>query len=136
MIFLDLDGFKEINERFGHLVGNTVLKEVAELLQDSIRETDVVTRFGGDEFTIVLPETPTEDAVPVARRIRERIEDHVFSAVSEPVHISASFGIATYPDHAPSKLDLVEAADLAMYRAKSSDEQISIANTYPEEKNS
>ena len=117
--FIDLDGFKQVNDRFGHRVGSETLKEVADLFADSVRDTDVVARYGGDEFTIVLPETTAELALSTAERIRQRLAEQRFSGQSgEYFHLTASFGIAACPDHAQAAADLIEKADLAMYRAK------------------
>ncbi len=120
VIFIDLDGFKGVNDRFGHRVGSETLKEAANLLMDSVRDTDVVTRYGGDEFTIVMPNTDAEKASVSAERVRQKIADHQFRGGSENTfRLTASFGIASYPEcAADSAVDLLEKADLAMYRAK------------------
>ncbi len=119
LLFIDLDGFKAVNDNHGHLAGSRALVETAVVLRDSARETDVVARFGGDEFALVLPETNTQGAEFVARRIRERIADHRF-LVSEglDIHLTASVGIATLPDVARTPEELMAAADRAMYRVK------------------
>jgi len=119
VVFIDIDGFKQVNDRYGHRVGSETLREVGGLLADSVRETDVVARYGGDEFTIVLPETSAEKAVATAERIRLRIAEQRFGAASrQSFNLTASFGIAAYPNHAQAVADLIEKADLAMYEAK------------------
>jgi diguanylate cyclase (GGDEF)-like protein len=117
--FIDLDGFKGVNDRYGHRVGSETLREVADLLAVSVRETDVVARYGGDEFMIVLPETDAKKALGTVERIRQRLADQLFNGGSgHHFHLTASFGIAACPDHAQAMADLIEKADLAMYRAK------------------
>ena len=119
VIFLDLDGFKGINDQYGHLAGSGTLTEVGKILAQGVRESDILARYGGDEFVVVLPETPASGALVIAERLRRAIEEHRFL---EPqglaARISASFGISTYPDHALSPEGLIQKADQAMYRVK------------------
>jgi diguanylate cyclase (GGDEF)-like protein len=119
VIFLDLDGFKNINDQFGHLAGSGTLTEVGGILAQGVRESDILARYGGDEFVVVLPETPASGALVIAERLRRAIEEHRFlEAQGISARISASFGIATYPDHALSPEGLIQKADQAMYRVK------------------
>jgi diguanylate cyclase (GGDEF)-like protein len=120
LLFLDLDGFKQVNDRHGHLCGSRALVEAAGVIRGCARETDVTARFGGDEFAVVLPDTGSEGAVQVAERVRERIAAHPFLKVSDglDVRLTASVGVATLPDVAASAEELVKAADTAMYRVK------------------
>ncbi|HMZ79665.1 MAG TPA: sensor domain-containing diguanylate cyclase [Acidobacteriota bacterium] len=119
VIFLDLDGFKGINDQFGHLVGSNTLVEVGQLIYRAVRETDVVARYGGDEFVIVLPETNAAQAFIIAERIRARIEATTFQkGRGLTVHLTCSLGISAFPEHGTVAEDLVKWADQAMYNAK------------------
>ena len=121
LLFIDLDGFKAINDTHGHLFGSRALVEAAAVIRGSARETDVVARFGGDEFALVLPDTGGEGAFAVGERIRERIAAHKFLAGDGlDIHLTASVGVATLPDVAASAEELVQAADTAMYQVKDS----------------
>jgi diguanylate cyclase (GGDEF)-like protein len=118
-LFFDIDDFKSINDAHGHLVGSHVLMEMAAVILSSIRDTDMVARYGGDEFVVVLPETPIELAVFVAERVRDKIARHAFTGGRRlHLNLTASFGVATFPQHAPSPQQLVACADAAMYEAK------------------
>jgi diguanylate cyclase (GGDEF)-like protein len=118
-LFLDLDDFKRVNSLHGHLVGSHVLMEMAAVILSSIRDTDAVARYGGDEFVIVLPDTGTDLASTVAERIRAKIERHEFNGGrSLTLRTTASFGVAAFPEHAASPQQLIACADTAMYEAK------------------
>ncbi|MDX6269390.1 MAG: hypothetical protein QOD28_613 [Acidobacteriota bacterium] len=118
-LFFDLDDFKEINDRYGHLVGSHVLMEMATVILTGVRDTDVVARYGGDEFVVILPETGLEMAVRVAERMREKIAERVFTGGrSLRLHLTASFGLSAFPEHSQSPQQLIADADAAMYEAK------------------
>ena len=119
LLFLDLDGFKQVNDTHGHLAGSKALVEASVIVRASARETDVAARFGGDEFAVILPDTGREGAVAVAERIRDRICACKFLASDGlSIHLTASIGVATLPDVAASAEELLRAADVAMYRVK------------------
>lgn len=119
LLFLDLDGFKQVNDNHGHLCGSRALVEAGSIIRGCARETDVVARFGGDEFSVILPDTGSDGAVAVASRIRDRIALHPFlESDGLSLHLTASVGVATLPDVAASAEELIRAADTAMYRVK------------------
>jgi diguanylate cyclase (GGDEF)-like protein len=119
LIFMDIDHFKSINDNYGHLVGSKLLVEMGQLLIRSLRTIDIVARYGGDEFVIVLPQTVPNSAVQIAERIRKSVERNIFlKKEGYSLHLTASFGVASYPESAQSKEDLLRLADEAMYRVK------------------
>jgi diguanylate cyclase (GGDEF)-like protein len=121
LLFLDLDGFKQVNDSHGHLHGSRALVEAAAVIKRSSRETDVVARFGGDEFAIVLPDTDTAGALAVAARICDRIAAHRFLADEQlDIRLTVSVGVATLPPEGGSADELVRSADQAMYQVKAS----------------
>jgi diguanylate cyclase (GGDEF)-like protein len=119
IIFLDVDNLKEVNEKYGHLMGSKVLQEIAHRIILAVRGIDKVVRYGGDEFCIILPETDANGAYLVAERIKNTIAAKPF-LVSESLetYLTASFGIASFPKHATSKEELIKKADKAMFDVK------------------
>ncbi|HEX7509320.1 MAG TPA: diguanylate cyclase [Polyangia bacterium] len=121
VLFIDLDGFKPINDTEGHETGDWLLKAVAQRLSECLREYDTAARLGGDEFVILLPDlTQSEDAAQVAERIRTSLASPFLTDDKRRLEISASIGVSLFPDHAESARDLLHASDEAMYSAKKS----------------
>ena len=116
MLFCDLDHFKEYNDRNGHSAGDGALREVAHIIEQSVRNIDIAARYGGEEFVVVLVESSREEALIVGERIRARLEQSGLCAGDQP--LTVSIGIATYPDDAVRREELLDKADWAMYLAK------------------
>lgn len=121
VLFLDVDHFKSVNDRHGHVTGSRLLVEIAGVLESATREGDVVGRYGGDEFTVLLPEVDTPLAMNVAERIRATIANHRFLASSgTPLPITVCVGVASFPRHARDAQAILDMADRAMYIGKGS----------------
>jgi len=116
VIMIDIDQFKRLNDEFGHLLGDEVLRQVSSLLHQQLRKIDVVCRYGGEEFSILLSQTSPQHSLAVAEKLRRMVERWQFPGVPRPVTISA--GTANYPDHGTTRDDLVKAADAGLYAAK------------------
>lgn len=122
VVFMDLDGFKMVNDAYGHRAGSATLTEVAQVISRSVRDSDFVARYGGDEFVLMLPETSAKRALQMAERVRLRIAAHRFrGGVGADIYLTASFGVASFPEHATQAEKLIELADAAMYEAKQRD---------------
>ena len=126
VVFLDLDHFKKVNDEHGHMNGSRLLREVAEVIAGRLRKSDFGVRYGGDEFVVLLPQTPKKRALEVARRLRRALVDHEFlegidrGSRAKPIRLTASFGVASFPGDAKTKEDLLRLADNAMYEVKNS----------------
>jgi diguanylate cyclase (GGDEF)-like protein len=119
LIFLDADYFKVVNDTYGHHHGAATLKELAERISSSLRDGDVASRYGGDEYVVILPATGAEEAQEIAERIRIAVEERPFLIDKSKNHkLTISLGVATYPDCAKSAWDLLIKADQAMYHVK------------------
>jgi len=116
VIMADIDQFKRLNDEFGHLLGDEVLRQVSSLFHQQLRKIDVVCRYGGEEFGIVLTQTNASHAVSVAEKLRRMVEQWQFPGVPQTVTISA--GVAAFPDHGTTRDELVRAADNGLYAAK------------------
>lgn len=119
IVFLDMDHFKTVNDTHGHLVGSRLLYEVGELILEEIHPTPHAIRYGGDEFVIIMPETSVNEALPIAKQIHQRIMDTRFlTEKGLNIQLTASFGIAAYPEHAKTSYEVLKLADTAMYDVK------------------
>ncbi len=119
VLFMDIDDFKMVNDTYGHLIGSKILQEVAEILKKNLRKGELIFRYGGDEFVVVLPATNQEQAKQIGERIRSGIASHPFqSCERENIRLTVSMGVATYPDQTKSFKELLETADKAMYHGK------------------
>ncbi len=119
ILFLDVDQLKHVNDTYGHLAGDALLREVANALTDAVRGEDLVARYGGDEFVVLLPKTQATAAVVVAQRIRDGIARHRFMAGQQLLAIpGVSLGIATFPDHGKTAEELLATADATLYAQK------------------
>ena len=118
VVMIDVDHFKQINDNFGHPVGDTVLKAVARLIKSNCRDVDLPIRYGGEEFLVVLPEVNKEGAEVVAERMRKSLAQEVIKHEGISLTVTASLGIATFPEHALDQHHLLELADKALYLSK------------------
>lgn len=118
LAMIDLDHFKEVNDKFGHQVGDQVLKALADLITVQTRLGDVACRYGGEEFIVILPDAPLESAVERIESWRKMFGEIQFPTTPEPIRVTFSAGIASYPEHGLTGKELITAADEAMYAAK------------------
>ena len=116
VIMVDIDQFKRLNDEFGHLLGDEVLRQVSSVFSQQLRKIDVVCRYGGEEFAILLSQTSQQHALGVAEKLRRMVDSWQFPGVPRSVTISA--GVATCPDHGTTREELVKAADAGLYAAK------------------
>jgi len=120
LLFVDIDLFKSINDSHGHPAGDEILRGVAGVIRNNVREIDVLARYGGEEFAVILPGTDREGAGKMAERLRRSVAEHAFYIDWKEIKITVSVGAATYPTDAADKEDLILKADQALYRAKRS----------------
>lgn len=130
LIFIDLDLFKNVNDEYGHQIGDQLLMEMGDFIKRSIRDYDVACRFGGEEFVVLLPQTTLDNAFDLADRLREKIAEHLFCAQTKQLKVTASFGVSMTPDFQDTQAQLndeqinlaaeniVARADHALYQAK------------------
>jgi diguanylate cyclase (GGDEF)-like protein len=120
IIIMDIDHFKEVNDEWGHGAGDYVLKEIGKIFLASTRSHDITARIGGEEFAVLLPDTPLGEAAAAAERIRVRIKENHFSGTGFDARLTASFGVATCDENIKKPKDLLSIADQALYLAKDS----------------
>ena len=121
ILIIDIDFFKKVNDTYGHLAGDAVLRQLGTVLSTSSRSFDIVSRIGGEEFSVILPDCPTNQSMEVAERLRLAVELHGFILPDETkINICISIGCATYPDNVKSLENLAHEADTALYAAKHS----------------
>ncbi len=118
LIVMDLDHFKSINDTYGHLQGDSVLKEIGLIIKKSVREVDFTARYGGEEFVILAINTDIKNTEILAEKIRKNIEDHSFKSDKKPLKMTSSFGVASVTNDISNNLDLIKKADDALYQAK------------------
>jgi diguanylate cyclase (GGDEF)-like protein len=132
IIMVDIDDFKVYNDTLGHQAGDRILRELAQLLKNQSRKMDFVCRYGGEEFTVILPQTGKKETFNIAERLRQDIENHAF--INEEIlpnkKLTASVGLATFPDDGSSATELISACDKALYEAKNKGKNITYSFTF------
>ena len=119
LIILDIDFFKKFNDTFGHQAGDAVLRQVAHTLKKNVRATDIVCRYGGEEMSIILPNTPKDEASGTAQKICERVANNKYKLSNDKEgQVTISLGVATYPHDGSTPSEIIEAADKRLYSAK------------------
>ncbi|MBN1522353.1 MAG: GGDEF domain-containing protein [Candidatus Aureabacteria bacterium] len=121
LIMLDIDHFKSFNDTYGHLAGNYILREVAKIFTTNTRITDIISRYGGEEFAILMTETGINDAVKIAEKIREAIQDFPFEYDGEQLHVTVSIGLSEWDgadEESFDDIDFIDSADKKLYEAK------------------
>jgi len=120
LILLDIDHFKKVNDTYGHPAGDAVLKKLAALIRKTVREIDFPARYGGEEFALIILKSKAKDAEKIAERLRKTVQKRVIKTESTEISVTLSLGIASYPDDATTREELIERADQALYKAKHS----------------
>jgi diguanylate cyclase (GGDEF)-like protein len=135
LLYMDIDHFKLFNDKYGHQVGDEVLKIVSRTIRRNLRDSDVACRYGGEELVAILPDTPVEGAATAGEKIRKAVESLRLPINGQSVKITISAGVAMYPLNATDKQTLIEAADAALYQAKQGGRnQVRLSNVDPYKK--
>ncbi len=128
LILIDIDNFKSINDTFGHITGDHILRQFADILQNNTRENDLITRWGGEEFAIILPQTDVEEAFKIADRIRKKVEEHIFSHEKIICSVTISVGLASTKKGIDVDIEqFFKIADKALYKAKKKKNFVAVA---------
>lgn len=120
LLMVDIDNFKDINDHYGHLVGDAILREISKVIRDNSRQIDLVGRYGGEEFLIILTETDSQKAKFAAERIREAVRNKRVNVYDEAISVTISVGISTFRNDAEDAKTMIDRADMALYKAKDS----------------
>lgn len=120
LILFDIDQFKQVNDAHGHHVGDEVIKDIGNIVNQALRDTDKAGRYGGEEFAILLPETPANDAWHLAERLRVQISEHVFNAGDQQIQTTISLGVAEFEQGFSTHIKWIQAVDQALYQSKNS----------------
>ena len=121
LLMIDLDGFKAINDKYGHMIGDNVLKSFANLIKQEIRQSDIAARYGGEEFLIIMPETSSQDGFCAAERLRQKVSLWRFEVDShkdKTIQFTISIGVCSFPQYGRDPKELISLADVALYQAK------------------
>lgn len=119
LVLLDLDHFKNINDVYGHIAGDKALVDIAKLLQENIRTGDIIMRFGGEEFLIILPAASKKNAIEIAEKMREKIENTIIRHSDDNISLTGSFGVTSIPENSfASELEMISSVDEALYKSK------------------
>ena len=134
-MMIDADNLKKVNDTYGHKAGDKLILTIASTIQECLRTSDIICRYGGDEFVALLPQLPSERAMETAERLRSAIENTSFDVDGQRITTTVSIGIATYPDEVPNAEELLERADETLYESKKSGRNmvISYAKIKPED---
>jgi diguanylate cyclase (GGDEF)-like protein len=122
LIMVDIDWFKQLNDCFGHEIGNSALRRLGTVIESCVRDVDILARYGGEEFMIILPQTGGAEAFTIGERIRRAVEETDFSPEpnGRPIRLTVSVGVSCFPENGLPEENLVEAVDRALYQAKGS----------------